>query len=281
MALSESASPPYADLHTHTHCSDGQLGPAALVAAAADRGIQVLSVTDHDTVEGLPDARVASDTHDLELVSGTELSVTLKGDELHLLAYGFDPMHDGLQQHIQTMREARWRRACRMLERLRAHGLEITDQHLRAQIDETQAVGRPHVAAALVAAGHVRTSRDAFEQYLGQEGPGYVPKPEVGAAEMITLVHEAGGICVLAHPGDWVSTTQIRQLVERGLDGIEIVHPSHRPSLRDYYQRVADGHNLLTTGGSDYHGGVEEEETRFGSMGMNKNEWERFRAAVS
>lgn len=281
MSFSESAPTPYADLHTHTRCSDGQLAPEALVTAAAERGVQVVAVTDHDTVAGLSDARATAEACGLDFISGTELSVTLDGEEVHLLAYGVDPTHDGLQKHIQTMREARWRRAHRMLDRLRSHGLDIADEQLHAQVDDAAAVGRPHVAAALVKAGHVHTIREAFEQYLAEERPGYVPKPEMEAAAALTLVHEAHGVGVLAHPGDWVSSTQIRQLVDRGLDGIEVVHPSHRTSLEDYYRRLADGYDLFTTGGSDYHGRADAEDTYFGTMGMTEAEWERFRAAVA
>ncbi len=281
MSRFESTAPVYADLHTHTRCSDGQLAPEALVQLAAERGLQVLAVTDHDTVAGLSMAREAAETCEVEVVSGIELSVTLDGDELHLLAYGVDPGHDRLQAHMQDMREARRRRAFRMMERLRAHGLDIDDECLRAQVDGATALGRPHVAAALVAAGHVRTTRQAFQQYLGMDQPGYVPKPDVAAADALTLVHETGGVGVLAHPGDWVSGTQIRRLVERGLDGIEVTHPSHRSSLREYYRRVADGHDLLTTGGSDYHGHTEADDTHLGTLGMDRAEWERFRAAVT
>lgn len=281
MSRFESVSSVHADLHTHTQCSDGHLAPEALVRTAAERGLQVLSVTDHDTLAGVSAAREAAQTHGIEMVVGIELSVTLEGEELHLLAYGVDPADDRLQSHIQEMREVRRRRAFRMMEQLRAHGLEIADEHLRAQMDATTALGRPHVAAALVAAGHVSTSQAAFDQYLGKDGPGYVAKPEVEVADVLTLVHEAGGVGVLAHPGDWVSSTQIRDLVGRGLDGIEVVHPSHRSSLQDYYRRLADGYDLLTTGGSDYHGQTETDDHHFGTLGLKEDEWERFRAAVA
>lgn len=279
MSRSDPEASVYADLHTHTRCSDGELAPDALVSAAVEGGLQGLSVTDHDTLRGIPAARAAADAKDLEFVVGIELSVTLEGDELHLLAYGVDPAHERLQTHIQEMQESRRRRAFQMMEQLRAHGLEVEDSDLRAQTDGTSALGRPHVAAALVAAGQVSTPQAAFEQYLGPEGPGYVPKPEVKAARALTLVHDAGGVGVLAHPGDWVSSTQIRQLVKQGLDGLEVVHPSHRASLQKYYRRLAEGHDLLMTGGSDFHRRTDAEQ--LGTMGMKKEEWERFQAAVA
>jgi len=273
--------PVYADLHTHTTCSDGVHSPAALVERAAERGIQVLSVTDHDTISGLEAAAAAAQAAGMCFVAGTELSVTLAGDELHLLAYGFDPSHAGLQRHLAAMQDARRERAWAMVERLRERGVEVEDERLRDEIASIHAVGRPHVAAALVRAGRVNTERDAFDQYLGRGKPGYVPKPAFAASEALTLVHEAGGIGVLAHPGHWTSGTQVRRLVEKGLDGLELQHPSHDASLRRYYQRLARGHDLLMTGGSDYHGRTEEDETHFGTVGMKREDWERFEAAFA
>lgn len=269
--------PVYADLHTHTRCSDGTLSPDELVRRAADRGIHILAVTDHDTLAGVDEAIQAAGDRDLRVVPGVELSASLEDTEVHLLAYGFDPAHAGLQNHLSAMRTARRDRAWEMVERLRDQGVEVEDRQLRTEISTTSAVGRPHLAAALERAGHVESSRDAFEQYLGVEGPGFVPKPEVGAETVLSLIHDAGGVGVLAHPGDWTSTRQIRSLVDVGLDGLEVHHPSHRSSLRQYYQRVARGYDLLTTGGSDYHGRADVEEEYFGTLGMMEPEWERFR----
>jgi len=271
----------YADLHTHTTCSDGRRTPDELVQQAGERGLQVLSVTDHDTVEGLPPAQQKAESLGMFLLPGIELSVTLDGDELHLLAYGITPDHVGLEKHLQRMQEARRDRAWEMVRRLRKRGLEIEDDRLRDEIASTHAVGRPHVAEALVRAGHVKTVREAFERYLGEEKPGYVAKPAFAAGQALDLVHDAGGIGVLAHPGHWTSSTQIRRLVDAGLDGLETVHPSHDASLRGYYERLARGYDLIPTGGSDYHGRTEAEEEAFGTMGMTREEWERFRAALA
>lgn len=271
----------HADLHTHTVCSDGERRPEELVAAAAERGIRVLSVTDHDTIAGLDAAQAEAEARGLEFVTGIELSVTLDDDEIHLLAYHFDPTNEALRRHLDDMRAARRQRAWDMVDRLRAHGLTIADEHLEAQLDDTNAVGRPHVAAALVAAGHVSTIRAAFESYVGDGGPGFVAKPRVAAADALDLVHDAGGVGVLAHPGHWTSSGQIRALVECGLDGIEIHHPSHRSTLADYYRRWAAGRDLLLTGGSDYHGRDEADERHLGTVGLSKREWERFRAGLA
>lgn len=271
----------YADLHTHTSYSDGCLSPSALVEKAAERGIAVLSVTDHDTVEGLDDAGEAARAREIHFVPGVELSVSVGEVEVHLLAYGIQPEHPALRDHLQAMRKARRRRAWTMIERLRNEGLDIADGQLEREIDDTTAVGRPHVAAVLVQAGHVASVEEAFERYLGPEGPGYVAKPAFPAEEALAMVHEADGIGVLAHPGHWTTTRQLRTLSNAGLDGIEVHHPSHSSSLRGYYQRVADGYDLLCTGGSDYHGRSDKEERHFGTVGMSEREWERFREDVA
>ena len=281
MPQSSAASAVFADLHTHTTCSDGTVSPSDLVAAADARGIQGLAVTDHDTVAGVAEAQEAAHACGRELIAGIELSATLDEDEVHLLAYGIDPTHEALLGHLQWMRDARRRRAWKMIEQLRDHDLAIPETALEAQVADTSAVGRPHLAAVLVAEGHVETTRQAFEQYLGRDGPGFVPKPRVPAAEVLELVHRVGGIGVLAHPGDGMSSRHVRRLVEVGLDGIEVYHPSHRSSLAGYYQRLADGYDLIVTGGSDYHGRTKRDENHFGTIGLSEAEWERFRAAVA
>jgi hypothetical protein len=271
--------PVHADLHTHTTCSDGELSPSELVSAAADRDIRVLAVTDHDTVAALGAAEEAASDVGIDLLPGVELSVTTAETEVHLLAYGFDPSDTALRDHLRWMRDARRSRAWDMVERLREEGLDVADEQLEAEIDGAAAVGRPHVAAALVRAGHVDTPRQAFERYIGTDGPGYVAKPAVSAEDALALVHGAGGVGVLAHPGHGTSSAQIRRLSEAGLDGIEVCHPAHRPYLQRYYERVAQGYGFLRTGGSDYHGRTETEERTFGTVGMTQVEWERFRAA--
>lgn len=271
----------YADLHTHTRCSDGMLSPEALVERAAERGVRGISVTDHDTVEGIGAAQAAAEAHGLHFVPGVELSVTMEDREIHLLAYGVDPSDDTLRAHLQEMLEARKERVRHIVERLRAQGVDPRDEALATAMASEGSVGRPHVAAALVRGGHVESVDQAFEEYLGRDRPGFVAKPEVPAENTLSLVHEAGGVGVLAHPGHWTPGACIRRLVEAGLDGIEVVHPAHDASLRKYYERLARGRGLLETGGSDYHGGTPEEEEHLGTVGLTQAQWERFRAAMA
>ena len=271
----------YADLHTHTTCSDGVLAPEALVARVAIRDVQVLAVTDHDTVEGLAEARRAAEERGLHFVPGIEVSATVEGEEVHLLAYGVDPSDAALVAHLRDIQAAREERAWAMVERLRGQGLEIEDEALEQKIAGTHAVGRPHVAAVLKEAGHVDTMGAAFERYIGNEGPAYVPKPDFPAAQALHVIQGAGGIGVLAHPGHWTPRAQIRQLVNVGLDGIEIWHPAHDASLQGYYRRLARGYELMETGGSDFHGRAEKDDRALGAVGMDEDAWERFRVATA
>lgn len=267
----------YADLHTHSRCSDGTDAPAALVQKAADADIRVLSVTDHDTVAAWPDMKQAAAQCGIQAVVGTELSVTLDGDEVHLLAYGFDPEHAGLCDHFAAFVKARTERMREMIDRLRRAGVDIAEADVPQ--DEARAIGRPHVAAALVAVGAVDTAQQAFEQYLTPGTPGFVPKPPVPADDALELVHDAGGVGVLAHPGHWTPSRHVVALIRAGLDGIEIDHPSHDDHLRSYYRRLAERNDLLQTGGSDYHG--RSDESRLGRFGLSQREWERLQAALS
>ncbi len=271
----------YADLHTHTSRSDGRLSPRELVAAAAERGLQVLAVTDHDTVRGLDEARAAAEDEGLVFVPGIEMSATIEGAEVHVLAYGIDATDDGLQAYLRDMQAAREDRAWAMMDRLREQGVEVDDRGLHEKITATTAVGRPHVAAVLVEAGQVDTMDGAFEKYLGNGKPAYVPKPEVPVGDALDVIHGAGGVAVLAHPGHWTPGTQIRRMVDEGLDGIEIWHPSHDASLQRYYQRLARGYGLSETGGSDYHGHREGDGPTLGAVGMSVEAWERFQAATA
>jgi len=271
----------HADLHTHTDRSDGRYSPTCLVRRAVGRQIRVLAVTDHDTIDGVEAAVAAAANRDLNVLPGVELSVTVDGEERHLLAYAFDPKHEDLLQHLRAMQDARRRRVWKIVDRLRTHGVEVEDPVLREDVAATSAAGRPHVAAALVRGGHVQTRQEAFERYLHPDGPGFVAKPAFPARRALTVVHAAGGVGVLAHPGHWTSSTQIRQLVDAGLDGIEVYHPSHGSSLRRYYRRVAKSYDLVVTGGSDYHGCGEEDDSSLGRIGLDASGWERFREALA
>jgi predicted metal-dependent phosphoesterase TrpH len=272
--------PVYADLHTHTHCSDGVLAPDALVQRAAERGVQVLAVTDHDTTAGLDDAHAAAGDHGIEVVNGVELSVDIDGQSVHVLGYGFDPTHEAITDHLTSFTRRRRERLDQMIQRLNEIGIEVQSDRVEHHVGASSAPGRPHLARALVDGGHVDGYRAAFEQYLGTDQPGYVPAPTQPAAEAIQVLHAAGGVAVLAHPGQWMSGEILRRLCEWGLDGIECHFPSHPEYLVDYYRKICRSRDLLATGGSDFHGGADNNQEALGSVGLEKAQWERFREAA-
>lgn len=271
-----------ADLHLHTTCSDGTLDPEALVRKALRHGLRAVAVTDHDAVDGVAAARATGAKLGVDVVAGVELSVTATHDgesrELHLLGYFFDPAHAGLAEHLATFRRARTERAAGMVERLRALGVPVTMEAVLEAAGDG-AVGRPHVAAALVAGGHVASYGEAFSRYLADGAPAWVAKPLFPARDALRLLHDAGGIGVLAHPGHWTSDRLVRALAEDGMDGLEVVHPSHDANLTRYWREVADALGLLRTGGSDYHGHRPYDEGNLGRYSIPYPHVDRLRHA--
>lgn len=265
-----------ADLHTHTRHSDGQLAPAELVRKARASGLQALAITDHDTVDGFEEGHAAGRRWGVEIVAGVELSVTVGQTEVHLLGYFFDPAYPALRAHLEAFRQARLRRAEQMVVRLNEIGIPLRAAAVLEQA-AGGAVGRPHVAQALVAGGYVGSYQEAFENYLRDQAPAFVSKPLFPAADALRMLHDAGGIGVLAHPGHWTSDQVLMQLVRDGLDGVEVVHPSHDYSLTQYYRNIARDFGLIETGGSDYHGVRPNGEETLGRYSIPYAQLERLR----
>lgn len=238
------------DLHNHTTYSDGTLSPADLVKEAITAGVKALAITDHDTLAGWDEAfSAAGDV--LEIVPGVELSTTENGRSLHVL--GFYPNRDALDPALQERLEVRRERAAAMVERLAELGLPIT----LPAMEGNRAPGRPHLAAAMVAAGYATSMDEVFDRWLGDHGPAYVPYAEFSAANGIRLLRDCGAVPVWAHPylfrGGTVETV-LPRLVEAGLMGLEVYHPSHSPSDVRRLEAFCQRYGLVMTGGSDYHG---------------------------
>ncbi len=247
------------DLHTHSRRSDGVLEPAALVAAAAAAGVRLLALTDHDTLAGVrellgPGALPLPPG--FELVAGIELSTTAGADrELHLLGYGLDPDDEGLEARLASLRAERRRRFERIVDRLRAIGFPIDEALAGFDLAAIDALGRPTIARALVAAGHASSVADAFERFLGRGGPAYVPRPKLDPAAAIGLVREAGGFAVLAHPADVLPDDRLlAALAGAGLAGLEVYYRGYSPEVVATLAATARRHRLLATGGTDFHG---------------------------
>ncbi len=237
-----------ADLHMHTCHSDGQLSPAELVMKAHDYGLRAIAITDHDCVDGLGEGAQAGRQYGIEVIAGVELSVSVGHARVHLLGYFFDPEHPGLSDHLAALKDLRRRRMLLIQERL-AH----LDVPVAIDLSADRAYTRPHVAEAMVEAGHVGSRREAFAQYLGDDKPAYVPEPRLAAVDALDALHDAGGIGVLAHPGHYVAAETVSMLLSIGLDGLETIHRSHDDVLTAYYRQLARDMGLVETGGSDFH----------------------------
>jgi predicted metal-dependent phosphoesterase TrpH len=238
------------ELHCHTTFSDGTLTPAELVAAAIAAGVQALAITDHDTCAGW-DAAIAAAGDRLEIVPGLELSVVHNGRSLHIL--GFYPDRDRIDAPLALRLEGRRQRAQRMADKLAALGYPIE----LPQLPGNMAPGRPHVAQALLAAGHVTSAQEAFTRFLGDDRPAHVQYDKFSIQEGLTLLRDAGAIPVWAHPylfrGGNVEDT-LNELVAAGLMGLEVYHPNHSLTEQKRLLELCDRYGLLVTGGSDYHG---------------------------
>jgi predicted metal-dependent phosphoesterase TrpH len=245
------------DLHAHSSASDGTLPPAGLVRAAADAGLSVLALTDHDTTAGWDEAASALPAG-LSLVRGAEISCTREGISLHLLAYLFDPSDKPLSDRLQQVRESRESRARRMVDLLAADDHPVSYDQVRRIAAGT--VGRPHVAQVLIEAGLVASVEEAFTpSWIGTRGRYWAEKDEVDALEAIALVRAAGGVTVFAHAGASgrgriVGDQVIAEMAAAGLDGLEVDHPDHDPAMRSHLRAVAAEQGLLVTGASDFHG---------------------------
>ena len=243
----------FADLHLHSHFSDGTFGPEELAAHARDCGLAAIALTDHDSVEGCAATARACAAAGVEFVSGTELTAEQDGNELHLLGYFINTEAPLFLSQIAKFQEVRQNRIREMVARLNRLKVPLSADAVFA-LANCRAPGRPHVARALVQAGLCASLDEAFERFLKRNRPAWVPKLKMSAGEAIEMIHQAGGVAVLAHPGLNRTDQVIPGVVEAGLDGIECFHTKHSTATSEHYLELADRFHLLVTGGSDCHG---------------------------
>jgi len=274
------------DLHTHSNASDGTDSPSELIDKAISKGLDVIALTDHDTVGGWDEATAALKNHEsnskLELVLGSEVSCQGEdGTSIHMLGLLFDPNYAPLISEFEKTRENRVTRMSRIISRLNEAGIEITIEEVNAQKRGDATLGRPHLADALVARGHVASREEAFNIFLHNGSKFYInhysPSPEVA----IRLIKEAGGVAVIAHPlasrsGRKIDLGTLNQLIQAGLDGIEVDHRDHNDMERSELMRLAIEHNLVVTGSSDYHG--TGRMNQLAEFTTHPEQWERLEA---
>ncbi len=242
------------DLHVHTTASDGAFSPRQIVQMALDAGLSAVAITDHDTVGGVEEAISAAKGTGLSVIPGVEISSDLPKGEAHILGYYLDVHHPDLLELLATLRKSRWDRARRMVEKLGALGMPVSWDRVAA-IANGGAVGRPHVARALMEAGHVSSVQDAFALYIGREGPAYVDRYKLTPVEVTQAVRRWGGLPVLAHPS-FVTDLEVLlpTLVAAGLVGLECYYTGYSSDVTASLRRLARTNGLVATGGSDFHG---------------------------
>ena len=271
------------DLHTHSNASDGTDSPSQLIANAIDAGINIMALTDHDTIAGWQEAEAALESHpkgaSLKLVLGSEISCQDRdGTSIHMLGLLFDPNFEPLMQEMEKTRENRLTRMERIVARLNESGIEITMAEVYAQKRDDATLGRPHLADALVARGHIANRDEAFATYLHNGSKFYINHYSPSPIDAIRLIKAAGGVSIIAHPlasrsGRKVEPEIFTELIEAGLDGIEVNHRDNAEDEKSLLLEIARQHNLVVTGSSDYHG--TGKMNRLAEFTTSPEEWER------
>jgi predicted metal-dependent phosphoesterase TrpH len=267
------------DLHLHTNASDGRCSPAELVARAVDARLSVISVVDHDTFAAQAEVAAESARAGVHAISGIEITAVWQGVDVHILGYYLDPACPDLGRFLHAQGDDRIRRVHAMIDRLRAFGIHLAFEQVVSPAGERppHAVGRPQIARALVQGGYVADMREAFDRYLGDTRPAFVPRIGATPAEVARLVVAAGGIASLAHPGLLGHDEVIPALARAGMQAIEVYHPDHSPDAVAHYRGVAQRHGLAMTGGSDYHAG-EPRDVALGRVTLPREDFERLQA---
>lgn len=254
----------FVDLHLHSRCSDGTYAPEELAALAQRYDLSAVALTDHDSLEGCPRAAAACHAAEIEFVTGTELTAELDGNEIHLLGYYLDMDNLALLEALAKFQAARQNRIREIVARINDLDIPLQSETVFT-LANCRSPGRPHVGRALVQEGFCATQDEAFDRFLKKHRPAWVPKFKISALDAIALIHQAGGLAVMAHPGLNRTDGAIPKLVQTGLDGLECYHSKHPPGTVSHYLHMAQHFNLLVTGGSDCHG-VSKGKATMGSV---------------
>ena len=255
------------ELHCHTTESDGLYTPAEIVRLARARDVALIAITDHDTIAGNDAAATAGSTQGVRVIHGIEVSTLSRQGETHVLGYGVRPSDPATLARIAALRGARESRARSILGKLARFGIHIPFEQVRALAGDAM-IGRPHIARAMVMAGAVQTEQEAFDLYLAEGKPAFTPHEGLTPAQAVQLIHDAGGLAVLAHPGLYAGdlSALLDEMIPAGLDGIEVFYPLHTPEQTARFAELARRHRLLLTGGSDFHGPRGDAELSLGSI---------------
>ncbi|NMA91691.1 MAG: PHP domain-containing protein [Firmicutes bacterium] len=239
------------DFHTHTNFSDGYYPPEKVVSMAAGQGLRAIAITDHDTMDGIPEAITAGRRLGIEVVPGVEVSAIYRGEEVHLLGY-YPSSRGHLPLFLKLMKRERFRRARKISDRLKQLGINLDREEILRE-SYPASPGRLHFARLLLKKGIVASIREAFERYLGENSTAYFPRNLYSAEKVLSILHRSAATSVLAHPG-LIKSIPIEALLSLGIKGLEVFYPHHSRSEQEYFLRLAKKHRLVITGGSDFHG---------------------------
>lgn len=246
----------HADLHLHTYHSDGTRSPRDVIDTALSHGIEIIAISDHDNLAAFFEIKTYADQRGATLIPAIELSCEVNGVDVHILAYAFDPLDPRIDRRLGEFRETRLKRGFRMVERLRQLGMPIDTARVE-QLSGGGSMGRPHVARALVEAGHATTVADAFDRWIGAGKPAYIEKERFAIHEAVKLIRDCGGVTSVAHPAIYPDHRRlVADVLDAGVDGVEVLHPEVDEESRDFYMAMAKAKGKMTTGGSDDHGTV-------------------------
>lgn len=240
------------NLHLHTNVSDGALTPARLIKRAKQIGLDLISITDHDTCDAYH--QLPPDILPLRILPGMEISSQHEGNDVHILGYGYDLRNKDLQELTEMYLQGRRSRAIKMLVLLKELGMDLSLEEVVAVAGSRELIVRPHIAQVMVSKGYVQNKNEAFDKYIGNFKPAYVPKPEVSVSEALAVIHGAKGLAFLAHPGKLAKPEYLEELIPLGVDGLEVCHPDHGQEDIDRFIRTAQKYRLFMSGGSDFHG---------------------------
>ena len=240
------------NLHLHTNVSDGVLSPLELIRRSQQIGLDLISITDHDTFDAYK--QLPEDVSPLRIIPGIEISSHHEGDDVHILAYGYDRHHQQMKELTEMYLTGRRERAIRMISKLRELGMEITLEEVVKVAGSRELIVRPHIAQILVNRGYVSSKNEAFDKYIGNNKPAYSAKPEVGVREVVKIIHAAGGLAIVAHPGKLTKPAYVDEFIAMGIDGLEVWHPDHYKFEVDEFTNICLKNGLYMTAGSDFHG---------------------------
>lgn len=261
-----------ADLHMHTSFSDGRLSPQQLIDMSVTAGLSVISITDHDNVNALREGINYGTEKGVQVIPGVEISADLNGQEIHILGYFIDYKNQKFLDFLSAIRLGRIQRNEQIVQKLNDLGSKIEFNSILEKVSAETSIGRPHIAVELSEEGFVNSYYEAFFKYIGDGKPAYVKKPSPLSKDVIKLISELGGLSFIAHPSKMVRNECLLELIKDGIDGIEVIHPSHSKEDIDYFNTIASENFLLTSGGSDFHGGPKNDHKNFGNFSVTMNE---------